>query len=350
VSPHRKLLRLLRDCSPGLCLASALIGFAVYGFFEYLALSLVFIRFGFRQASMETLNTQMVMGITTPHKGSASAPGADLEHTPVPKLAETPKFTPSPVAKANSYANPTQPGAAAPDKVAPGTAPPAQASPASVNSASPGTAVPPKVLGAAPTAQALPAGANSASPGIAVPPKVLGAAPPAQAAPAGANSASPGAAVPATVPGAAPPAKSPGAAAAGAVPANAGAVPAKALGMVPAKAIGSEPAVPVKKEMIVPNSAADGQDLTPITVANFRSHYMQMRRICENDSPKVLVTQAVVEAYAAGGQSRASLFQKFVVNNNDLQKICFDVMKVMLIDLACVDCMPHVFIYLHTSA
>ena len=68
----------------------------------------------------------------------------------------------------------------------------------------------------------------------------------------------------------------------------------------------------------------------PTTISNFRANYMMMRRHLENPTPKVPITQAVIDAYAAGGTARHSLFVKFVVNNNDLQKISFEVLKAVL--------------------
>ena len=69
---------------------------------------------------------------------------------------------------------------------------------------------------------------------------------------------------------------------------------------------------------------ADGST-TQISIANYRKHYMAMRRVCKN--PKIELPNAMTEAFAQGGTSRFKLFEKFVKCNNDLKAISLEVVK-----------------------
>ncbi len=64
---------------------------------------------------------------------------------------------------------------------------------------------------------------------------------------------------------------------------------------------------------------------TAVTIANFRSNYMAMRRACQNNN--IVVTPVMLEQYQSGGGSRQRLFEKFVLHGNDLAKISLDIMK-----------------------
>lgn len=85
-------------------------------------------------------------------------------------------------------------------------------------------------------------------------------------------------------------------------------------------------AAPVESTMIEVDPAQCNDDTREVvTIAQFRSNYMAMRRACQNSN--IVVTPVMLEQYQSGGPARQRLFEKFVLHGNDLAKISLDIMK-----------------------